>query len=499
VRFEEIFPTMECAPCLLEPILGEILHGNLPGSIGLRLTSRVESVKGFLGNFDVRIATAPRHVSVGDCVGCGMCVEECPVSVPNPLNLGRSTRKAIDFELFGGLPSAPVLDETACPRYAGTSVDPEADFATAGSGGAADVAAAGADCTACRDSCPVDDTVLFDEAAQVTEQKVGAIVVAVGADRYDLGKVPNLGYGRHPDVLSRLDLERVLSANGPTGGELTTADGRAPERIAIVHCAGSLDERHVPYCSAICCQNAFKYAHLIATKLPEARVTSFYRAIVAPGKEAFTAYQHLLHNPNASLLRYDHPEEIEVATGGGTLAVVRRDASGEQRHEVDLVVLLEPVVASATARELARILDVAVDPTGFLASHNARSDATRATVRGVYVDGGCQAPMDIASAMTQGAAAAGHVLSVLGEGRRLVVDPATAEVDVGRCSGCRTCVRVCPYRAIDFDAERRTASVNSALCSGCGTCVAACPSGAIAGHHFTDDAIFAEIGAVLTS
>jgi heterodisulfide reductase subunit A len=113
VRYEEIFPHMECAPCLLEPLLAEVLHGACSDLIDVHLTSEVDGVKGSFGNFDVRIRQAPRYVSVADCVGCEVCTEACPGPVANPLGLGRDKRKAIDFELFGGLPSLPVLGRRA--------------------------------------------------------------------------------------------------------------------------------------------------------------------------------------------------------------------------------------------------------------------------------------------------------------------------------------------------------------------------------------------------
>lgn len=477
VRFEEIFPTMECAPCLLEPIMGDILHGALPGPIDQHLTSTVTAIRGFLGNFDVTITTAPRHVSVTDCVGCGMCVEECPVEVANPLNLNRTRRKAVDFELFGGLPSVPVLDEAACTRFSAAS-----------------------SCARCRDICPVPGAIAFGAVEQVTQCRVGAIVVAVGAEIYDLSQVEGLGYGTHPDIVSSWDVERLLAANGPTGGELRTADGRRPGTVAIIHCAGSLDGDHVPYCSAICCQAAFKYAHLVETKAPDTRFVSYVRNIVVPGKEAFRLDQQAAANPLATRCRYESPGEVRVRVSrNGLLAVARTRSDGAPPEvtAVDMVILLAPIVPAAGLRDLAHTLDVGLDATGFLAELNPRADATRSPVRGIYLAGSCQAPMDIQAAMTQGSAVAGNALSDLVVGRKLQVDPVVAKVDDSRCSGCRTCVPVCPYHAIEIETQTGHASVNAVLCAGCGTCVAACPAGAIEGNHFTDGAIYAEIEAVL--
>ncbi len=478
VRYEEIFPHMECAPCLLEPILGEVLHGAHADLIDIHLGSEVADLKGSFGNFDVRIRQAPRYVSLSDCVGCGVCIETCPVSVPDPLGLGRTERKAIDFELFGGLPSVPVLDPTACVRFT-----------------------AGDACSLCQESCPVQGSVLYDDAETLFDCKVGAVIVAVGGGLYDLGGVSNLVYGGHPDVLSSWDVERMLAANGPTGGQLVTHQGEPPATVAIVHCAGSLEPDHVAYCSGICCQSAFKYVHKIEEAKPDTNFACFYKTIVTPGKEAFGAYQRAAANPNVSWVQYERLADLDVRVDeeGPLVVTCRRNDNDEESTRVDLVILMAPLVPAASTARLAHVLDVGVDSFGFFEELNARSDATRSNVRGIYIAGTCQSPMDIQGAMTQGAAASGNALSALVAGRKLVMDPMSAFVDTERCSGCRTCVPVCPYKAIDFDTNVKVATVNSALCAGCGTCVAACPAGAMQGRHFTAAAIVAEIEAVLTS
>ncbi len=478
VRVEDLFPEMECAPCLMEPVTGAILHSEFPGSIEVMLTSSLADVKGSFGNFTVTVRREPRYVSTSECVGCGECLMACPAAGPNPLTLGRTERRAIDFELFGGLPNVPVLDPGLCGRF--TPVD------------GVDV-----DCTVCRESCPVDGVIDFDDQERTEERQVGAIIVAVGSQEYELAGVEGLGFGSHPDVLSSWQFERLLAANGPTAGELLTSDGREAKNIALVYCAGSLDTEHVPYCSGICCRTALKFRHLIATKHPESQVTCYHRELVAPGKDAL---EMLAHGPSGDSgtrwVRYERPGDVRVHTEG-TLAVEHtgRDGAGD-RQEVDLVVLMAPVVPGPAVRELASILDVGLHPSGFFQELNGRTDATRSTTRGIYLAGACQAPMDLSTAMTQGVAAAGQVLASLVENRALTLDPVVAEVDSGRCSGCLSCLLVCPYRAITVTPQGR-ADVDPALCLGCGTCVVACPVGAMTGMHFTDEALFAEIQEVL--
>ena len=156
------------------------------------------------------------------------------------------------------------------------------------------------------------------------------------------------------------------------------------------------------------------------------------------------------------------------------------------------------VSAPARTGALSAILDVGRDRFGFFEERHSRTDAVQSTIKGIYIAGACQTPTDIQSAMNQGVAAAGHVLSGLVPGRKLEISPVTAAVDQQRCSGCRVCVGVCPYKAIAFDSDKQTARVNDVLCLGCGTCGAACPAGAIRTNHFTTGEILAEIAGLLS-
>lgn len=477
VRLEDLFPAMECAPCLLEPLTGDLLHGELPGPIETLLMSDVVDVKGSLGNFTVTVRRRPRYVSVVDCVGCGECVAACPAGAPNPLALGRTERRAVDFELFGGLPSVPVLDPHVCRRFVGTTADDTG-------------------CTLCDDACPLDDVIHFDDTEHLEQRAVGAVVVAVGAREYDAGRMPALGHGRHPDILTSWEFERLLAANGPTNGELLTHDGRVPRNVAIVNCAGSLDDEHVPYCSGTCCQVSLKFHHLVTRKSPDTCVTTYYRHLVTPGKEAVDSLRHARAHAGSRWVRYDRLDELRVRVGNGLSVERRVQGHPPERTEADLVVLMMPVVPGEGLRDLAEVLDIGLHPTGFLQELNGRVDTTSSTTRGIFLAGSCQAPMDLPSAMTQGVAAAGKVLATLVEGRTLLLEAATAAVDQDRCSGCLSCLLVCPSKAVDRTGDD-TVSVDPALCTGCGTCVASCPAGAILGRHFTDEAIFAEIQGVL--
>jgi len=473
-RYEELFPNMECGPCLLEPAISDVLHGPYSANLEYLTMAEVVGVKGYYGNFTVTVRQHPRYVDAELCVGCGECVTPCPVNTPNEFDSGLGLRKAIAFPFPGALPSVPFLDERSCLRQTG------------------------GECTVCRDACPVEGAVRYDDAPSTIERTVGAIVVAVGAGLYDCRKVPELGYGTVPGVYTSLEFERILAANGPTGGELRRHDGGEPRSVAIIHCVGSLSEDHVPYCSGVCCEYAFKFNHVIEKKLPGTTILHLYRELVLPGKEEFVLYAHARHNPHASFARYGATAPVRVTEGeSGTVVEYRDDEGKPRKFAADMVVLCPAVTGSDEAGPLANVLETPRDSFGFFEELHGRLDSAQSKVKGIYIAGACQAPMDIQKAMNQGMACAGYVLSGLVEGRTLELDPITAWVDDESCSRCRTCGSVCPYKAIGFPDDRESASVNALLCHGCGTCVAACPAGAMHGNHFENDQILAEIGAVL--
>ncbi len=471
VRFEDLFPAMECAPCMLEPLMGELLHGDHAGKIELLTMSELIEVTGFYGNFIARIRQKPRHVSLHECIGCAECVSVCPATTMNAFNSNASERKAIDFAFTGVLPNAPFLMEDVCIR------------------------ANGQECRACKDACPMgEDVVDLEETETIVERKIGAIILATGAGLYDASHVTGLGMGSLPDVYDAMQFERILSSTGPTCGEIVTSDGAAPRSVAVIHCVGSLDENHKPYCSAICCQYAFKFNHLISARLPDASITHYHRELVMPGKEAHTLFQHAVHNKNSSLKRYDGIQDLAVSKSeDGRLQV---SLKGDELA-ADMVILCPAVVPDNGAEKLSTLLDVSRDSFGFFRELHGRLDAAQSTIKGIYLAGACQEPMDIQKAMLEGMASVGYTLAGLQAGRTLEIEPISAEVDETRCAGCRICISVCPYRAISFDTEHKSSSVNAVLCHGCGTCVAACPSGAITGHHFTSEQIMAEIKGVL--
>jgi len=473
VLYEELFPTMECGPCLLEPIEEQVLHGDYAHNIELLLLSEVSGITGYYGNFTATIQQTPRFVGRA-CIGCGMCIEACPAFGSNPFNCGMDEKKAIANPFLGALPNLPYIDASSCLRTSG------------------------GDCQLCQDACPNPGTINLHDKGQCVESKVGAIILAIGSSLYDCRKVEGFGYGEIPGVHTSLEFERLASANGPTAGEIRTPAGLPPSTVAIIHCVGSLDPNHQPHCSGICCEYACKFNRILEHKLPGTRVYHLYKEMVAAGKDDFSMLEHARKNPHSTFIRYRDINEIAIsATSAGQKVCYRREDGKEDSFTSEMVVLCPAIVGSEDAARLGEMMELTRGSAGFFEELNGRLHASQSKVKGIYLAGTCQAPMDIGQTATQAMAVSGYVLSGLAQGKKLVIEPICASVDEERCSGCRICGSVCPYKAISFVPEAETSRVNALLCHGCGTCVAACPAGAIHGNHFTNEQIHAEIEAIL--
>ena len=536
VRYEEIFPNMECGPCMLEPIMGEVLHGDVSGNIEFLTLSEIEDVVGSYGNFTVKIRRSPRYVDTEKCIGCAECIAPCPVSLKNPFNCEMNERKAIDFSFAGALPNVPYIDAGTCLKFVKKSkaVDSPMAADTKTSVDIVDmnmgidinkkidkeIDSVGS-CRLCIDACPVGEEVFnFGEKEEIVERNVGSIILATGSALYDCSKVPSLGYGKIQDVYNGIEFERILASNGPTEGNIRTSGGEEPQSFAIVHCVGSLDKNHKDYCSGICCEYAFKFNHIIRDKIPSAKIYHLYKEIVIPGKESGGLYRHAAEDKNTVFIRVSDINGMTVLEENGKKVFSIKDACGSvggietggiksgvggvgERNEagekisVDAVILCPAVVPGEDMDGLAGILETSKDKNGFFEELHGRTDAGRSKIKGVYLAGSCHSSMDIKEAMSEGMAAAGYILSGLVPGKKLSIDPISAAVEQERCSGCKVCIGVCPYKAISFDEEKESSFVNELLCQGCGTCAAACPSSAIKAKGFTNEEIFAEIRLML--
>lgn len=493
-RYEDVFPKMECASCMLEPKIDEVLHHE---NIELLTCSEVQEVLGFLGNFVVKIRKKAGYVDNSKCIGCGACYDQCPVTVKNEFDYNLSNRKAIYVPYTGALPNVPVIDSNSCVRFEGRSdiyrealdrglitKDEYERFRSQ-------------DCRICKEAC-VFDAVNYEDKDGVLERNVGGIVVATGFELFDTTVLPQFGYGVLPEVYTSLEFERVLSQTGPTGGKLLMKDGREPESIAIIHCIGSRDEDYKDYCSGVCCLYALKFARLVEKHAPSVKVYDFYADWCVPGKDNQAFLDSIKKWDNIRFIHTTLPMNVVVKNKDSKIHLTCTDVTNVS-HAVssDMVVLCPAMIPSKDTARLSEMLLIAQGKEGFFAEGHSKLAPVSTNIEGIFIAGCSQGPKDIQGSVAQAAAAAGEVLSVLVPGRKLELDVITAEVNGDVCAECKICIGLCPYKAIVLDKEKKVAVVNTVLCKGCGTCVAACPSGSIKSRHFTNQQIIAEIEEVL--
>jgi heterodisulfide reductase subunit A len=353
--------------------------------------------------------------------------------------------------------------------------------------------AACSECLECLKLCEAG-AINHEMKEEIVEVEVGSIIVATGFQAFDPSPIYQYGYKRIDNVITGLEFERMINASGPTGGKVVLKDGREPEMVAIIHCVGSRDKNYHEYCSRVCCMYSMKFAHLIREHIPNSEVYEFYIDMRSFGKGYEEFYNRMLDEG----VIFVRGRPAEVIPQNGRLVVQCEDTLADcQRHiPVDLVILSTGLEPQPDADEVARLLKISRSADGFFLERHPKLEPVSTATDGIFIIGCCQGPKDIPDTVAQASAAAAEALAMISKGR-VVIEATTAVVDEEHCSGCKTCVLLCPYGAISFDEEKKVAVINEALCKGCGTCAGACPSGAITSKHFTTEEILAQIEGVL--
>lgn len=323
------------------------------------------------------------------------------------------------------------------------------------------------------------------------EFSVGAVVLATGFDLMDIKGLPQYGYGKLDDVYTSLEFEEMNVPGGPTGGKILLKDGRPPRSVAIIHCVGREEKG---YCSKVCCMYSLKFARMLKDKLPEVKVSELYSDLCVPGK----AYQQFYEETKGLGVEFIRAEKTDVTRNGKGITVKYESKSGPKGDlAADMVILVPAMEPGNDTHKFAEMLGIPVDSEGFLVQEHQKLAPVASSVEGVFVVGCAQGPKSILESIVQSEAAAGKILSALVPGRKLELEVKTSEISETFCTGCKTCIAVCPYSAINFDDFRNIAIVNEALCHGCGVCAAACPSGAARVKNFAFTQIYQEVETLL--
>ncbi len=468
-RIDKTFPTMDCSICILAPKMSDAGHHS---NIELLTNSEVAEVKGYIGNFHVKVKERPRYV-LKDCSACGECAKVCPVIAPNEFDVGLAVRHAIYTPFAQAVPSTYIIDMNLCLNKEGVIV-----------------------CDKCTKACE-RQAIKFEMKPEIRDVDVGTIIVATGADVFDPSSLPHYGYGKFPNVITSLEFERLINAGGPSGGRLLRpTDREVPKKIAFVQCVGSRSERTGKlYCSNVCCMNTIKDSLLIKEHWPGTEIYVLYVDIRAYGKGFEDLYKRA-RREGVIFIR-GLPAEITEDRKTHDLWLVGENTLQKETYRINvgMAVLSVGLEARKDSETIQRLLTLSRNQDGFFLEAHPKLRPVDAATGGIFFAGCAESPKDIKDSVTQASAAAARAGILMAAGK-VTVEAITPIFDAEKCKGCGACVKVCPYNALTLNKELKRVQIVEAACGGCGTCSAECAFGALNQNHFTDDQLMAQIDAV---
>jgi heterodisulfide reductase subunit A len=453
-QLDKTFPTMDCSSCILTPKMSEISRDK---NIELLTYSEVTEVTGYVGNFEVTIKKKPHYVDQIKCNGCGICVDPCPISVGSEFELGLATRKAIYVPFPQAVPSEYTIDMDAC-----------------------------IECGICaREDVCEPGAINYDDKPEYITVKIGTIIVATGYDEYDPSGLKQYGYQKYDNVITGLQMERLLSSFGPVIGKpVKPSDLKDPHSIAFLQCVGSRNFREGgnKYCSRVCCMYATKQARQYKEKHPEADIYIFYMDIRAFGKGYEEFYESAARDYGINYVR-GRIAEVRENPLNKNIIIRAEDTLLQQpiELEVELFVLSTGIEPRADSDSITTLLRIQKSADGFFLEAHPKLRPVDTLTEGIFIAGVSQGPKDIPDSVSQAKAAAASAIALMAKGE-VEIEPFFAVIHADRCSGCGMCIQNCAYGAIDYVDDRRfgtIASVNVALCKGCGACSGNCRSSAI--------------------
>jgi heterodisulfide reductase subunit A len=370
---DKTFPTNDCSLCILSPKMNEVARHPL---ITIHTCTEVSSVEGEPGTYRLSLVTKPRYIDMEKCNGCGDCVLICPVEVYNRFDAGIGVRKAIYKPHSQVVPDLVIKDADHC-----------------------------IECGLCYDVCGLD-AIRKEEEERRFQVEVASIVLATGYSVFDARKKANLGYLTVPDVITSLELERLINASGPTGGKVArVSTGKTPASVVFVQCVGSRDiSIGRPWCSCVCCMAAIKNAILLSEKHPGMEVTICHNDLRAYGK----GYEEYLKRAEDGGIRFlkGLPGEIWDDGRGPALQVENTETRALEVLRPDLVVLSVGIGPCEGNGDLAGILGLPLEESGFVKPLDDKLGPFLTERCGIYLAGTTTAPRDIPDSVAMGEAAA---------------------------------------------------------------------------------------------
>jgi heterodisulfide reductase subunit A len=450
----KLYPRMEDAESFLIPTIMELVQRE---NVRVLPYADVVSITGYLGNFDVVIRQRARKARPMTNAQLAKAESACPVSVPNEYNGGLTQRKAIFMPFETAVPRTPVIDHASCLRFR----DPPED------------------CRLCQQATS-PDLIDYDQPDQTITERVGAIIVATGADAFDPKPYTQLKFGMEPDVVSAMQMERLLKEASRKTQPLGRRSDKQPVRSLTLVCEVGSEEpaKGIPYASEVPAMVAAKQAVMIKEIDPSIEVTILY-----PEKRAHTkGYTEYHRRAEFQFgVRYLRGKPSEVVRQGGTLKVVALNTVLNETVEIpsDLVVLCTDLVPSQGSRDIAEIIGLRSDERGFIEEDHPAFAPLSAGVEGVMVVGGALGPADVREISLQSDAAVGSLLTALPTHGKETEPYLAVLIDDQHCTGCFDCGRICPYHAFEsipspYSEHRRVVRILEDYCTGCGLCIPVC-------------------------
>lgn len=423
-------------------------------NINLLTYSNIIDFSGITGEYNITIQKNPRYVDEKMCIGCGLCTTKCPIKVPDEFNRGIGERSAIYIPFPQAVPKFAVIDKDVC-----------------------------IDCKNCERTCPAE-AISFDQEAEIIDIKVGAVIVATGWDEYPIIKTNEYKYGIYPDVITQIELERLLSPIGPTGGHVyKVSNGKTPQKVAMIQCVGSRSLRANPYCSAVCCNVALKNAQLLKQEYPDMDITIFYIDIRTWDKNNEEYYRNI-RTQNVNFIK-GKPGDIKLNQDGTMRLFFDMTLEDNVSYmDFDLVVLSTGIVPSKGTQEIIEIMGLSKGPNGFLSEVHGCLKPVETKDTGIYICGCAAGPKNIPYSVSSALGAASKAGTLLSNDT-IIQELIIAEVEETLCMGCLRCEKTCDFGAIKVN-ENDIAEVDELKCKGCGACVTSCPARAIDLKYYRD-------------
>ena len=381
-KLSKTFPTLDCASCISTPRMASTAHHK---NITMLTYSEVkEAIKEGEGNFRIRILEKPRYVDAATCTACSLCEKACPVIVPSEYDWNLSGRKAAFIPFDTALPKVALIDLDNCIY-----------------------------CGACERACPVG-CIDFLQTPKWHTARVGSIVLATGFRLFDAKLKPTYHYGEYPNVITSMQMERLLSPTRPTHAIVRPSDGKEPGKIAYVLCVGSRDDTvKSPYCSQVCCMYSIKQAQLLMGALPLADVAIYYIDIRAFGK-GFEEFYVQTRAMGANFVKGKIAKIEQQENGDLTLFYEDIENGGRlSKASHDLVVLAVGILPGGDVAQIFKNEKLVLDQIGWIKSVNEDSSPMTTSIRGVFAAGTAIGPKDIPDSAVEGSGAAMDVASYL--------------------------------------------------------------------------------------